>query len=626
MPFVWNNNPNLPIVIPPEVLGPTEVSTEVHVVANTVNVSPLLGVLSYNTTNIGYDVIYGYDSLNVTNFHTDHLIGDNLRVGVANLNVAVINTAVIGNATIANLTAQQIFMNTTPSANEHMVTKGYVDTLVANSTPQGGNLQLLIQQAGDLLVGIADNTASRLAVGNSGQVLTAGGAATTNVQWVLFSGGGDQSSFRNLVIRTHTDYPQSNTKVQLLHADEIVMDDGTVTRNWSQTIADITVNGVNGLDTGTMTSNSWYEIYAIRNPTSNTQALLFHKALDRKPWITANDFFTFSVAQPVGRATNGFDTVLKASQQFIPPITGNVTSIEMSVNRTANGPSGNCWVTIEAQDAQGNASGVALATSSYRFAQDLPIETNAGRLRFVFDPPTQVVAGNGYCMVYNTDYSLSADRYTQLYGIATNTYPDGNAKIFSANTNTWRPITGTIISDFNFRVFIEANNTPLVMPSGYTQKCLLSYVSTGHGMWFREYSQRNRKMSMLHHWNWRFIDFNSGAAYEPYLQPHLIPSGTTFTIDASFGVPPTPCMVQLAHITSADSFLHRFADIHAPAITGNVVTAGGSIVEADGAIYANSPQGSGIYHNNPLLVEEQAFLYYVTSFSFALLMPATIEF
>tara|TARA_S200002703_G_C3650474_1_gene199696 strand:+ start:208 stop:543 length:336 start_codon:yes stop_codon:yes gene_type:complete len=50
--------------------------------------------------------------------------------------------------------------------------------------------ETLIDAKGDLIVGSADDTAARLAVGTDGFVLTADSAETTGVKWSASTGGG----------------------------------------------------------------------------------------------------------------------------------------------------------------------------------------------------------------------------------------------------------------------------------------------------------------------------------------------------------------------------------------------------------------------------------------------------
>ena len=65
------------------------------------------------------------------------------------------------------------------------------NALSATVTDQGGIAKSLIDAKGDLIVGSADNTAARLAVGVDGYVLKANSAATNGVEWAAASGGGD---------------------------------------------------------------------------------------------------------------------------------------------------------------------------------------------------------------------------------------------------------------------------------------------------------------------------------------------------------------------------------------------------------------------------------------------------
>jgi hypothetical protein len=56
---------------------------------------------------------------------------------------------------------------------------------------QGGVLKSTVDAKGDLLVGTADNTVTRLAVGTDTYVLTANSATGTGLEWVAGGGSGD---------------------------------------------------------------------------------------------------------------------------------------------------------------------------------------------------------------------------------------------------------------------------------------------------------------------------------------------------------------------------------------------------------------------------------------------------
>lgn len=72
MPFIWNSSPNIPAANLPQPTGPTQISTEAHVVANTVEAG---GTLRYNTAAVGFDVIYEVPTLNVGNLSVANLQG-----------------------------------------------------------------------------------------------------------------------------------------------------------------------------------------------------------------------------------------------------------------------------------------------------------------------------------------------------------------------------------------------------------------------------------------------------------------------------------------------------------------------------------------------------------------------
>jgi hypothetical protein len=566
MAFIWTNDPNIPVFIPPPVLGPTEVSTEVHVVANTVNVSPLLCTLSYNTHNIGYDVVCAYPRLNVHDLHVTHLNADNLTVNfnatinTANIGAATINTANIVNATIAN---GQMGIN--PTANLQIATKEYVDALIANSVPLGGNLQLLIQAAGDLLVGVSDNTAERLPVGTTEkQVLAVGGSGNTGLHWV--GPQGSSSSHRGLEIGTHWETALKNTQIQLVTVDEIVMDDGErIASGWNGLIADLSSNvatsGPGYLDTGVRLPNTCYEVYAIRSSTSGDQALLLHQALDRKPDVhlpcpatgSRNLYYSYGLNQSVS---------INVAQKFIANKSGPFVGIDLTLGRTGT-PVGNVWVTLEDNDATDNASGVVLATSRKFSAGRMGAQiSDQVRVRFPFDTSANVVMGNTYWAVAHADYTQGNSQtnlnHLKVFGDSGLAYALGAAKFFNANTNGWAMVNSAATidgisgpSNFYIRTFIEANSTPVAMPAGYDQRCLLSYCSTNIRTTLREYHQREYKMAMPFHYTWCYRG-SGGLFSSPADNPGANNSPVVAyseVIHMGEMVPPVPCIVWIGKYT-----------------------------------------------------------------------------
>jgi hypothetical protein len=191
------------------------------------------------------------------------------------------------------------------------------------------------------------------------------------------------------------------------------------------------------------------------------------------------------------------------------------------------------------------------------------------RIRFPFDTSANVISGNAYWAVIRTDYTRGDSQtnlnYLQLFGDPATVllpYPDGPAKFFNANTGGWalsnstntidQQLGGTGASNFYLRTFIEANDSPVVMPTGYDQKCLLSYASTTKRGFFREYHQRGYRMSMAFHYTWSY--YNNGGLVgaqgtDMSAANNVLAVAYSSAINMGCFVPPVPCLVWIYKYT-----------------------------------------------------------------------------
>lgn len=85
---------------------------------------------------------------------------------------------------------------------------------------------------------------------------------------------GIRDTYRNLVIKNNTTNPDFQIDIT---CDEVVLEDSNnkaIRVSGVSLTNDITISGVNGLDTGTETISMWYHIWIIYNPTTDTIASL----------------------------------------------------------------------------------------------------------------------------------------------------------------------------------------------------------------------------------------------------------------------------------------------------------------------------------------------------------------
>jgi len=572
MPFTWNSESNIPPRELPQPVPPGEVSYEVAEVANTVNVN---GYLSYNTANHGYDVLYPVESFSPNssaNFSLANI--GNAHFGIANLKQAYINTANIGNATITFG-----YVTGDPTSNLGIADKQYVDNAVAAlSLLVGPDASVnIFTNVGDLLVGVSANTGARLGVGANGQVLTVNTSAALKQSWTAMSAS---QLVSGLSIGTHYHPTLKYSQVLLKHADGIVMDDGTATTGWDGLTADITVSGAGGLDQGSESANAWYEVWAIRTP-AGSQALLLHRTLNR---MIDQAWQPTSITLIAGLRYDAFTTTLpfqryctKVSQSFVPAISGPLSAVELQSYTTTGTPLGNVWVSIQTDDGTGNASGSPLATAVAFEANYLSASTTV--LHFIFNTPPTVASGSRYHIVAEGDWPFS--RLSTATGntvfFAGNTAPlgpgqqnwmanvgytsgnltinsgYGDSRMYNVVTSSWATTANLGgPQDLWFDTYVEQNLTPLVLPPGYTQKALISYVRNNGSSNFKEYHQFNRTMMMGYDTDWKV--WESGSTQ------------TIVSIDLETCVPPVACGLQFLNYCNNASFAtfygFKFGDTH----------------------------------------------------------------
>lgn len=509
MAFIWNDKPTSPPREMPQAVPPGELSYEVRVIANSVEPSC---TVTYNTSNIGFDELCQIPTANIAVAHFSDAFFDYITVNTtATIGRATINVANIKTANILNANIMYGYVGSDPTSNLGIASKHYADSRVANVPSGGSDLQNIIDTKGDLLVGTGLHTATRLPVGTDGQILISDSTAATGLRWIDVAGSED---FHNLFIQTHYDTASNDHVVLLRFASEIVMNDGFRTTAWINKTADIEVSGAGGLDTGVEGPSHWYEVHAIRNSVLGNTALLLHRAtelLQDQSLTTTSD-----TGVTLRRITGG--TATKVAQSFVPSLAGPLTSVELEISKTGT-PTGLIWVTLEA-DSGGFPSGTALATSRIMDVARLP--TDKARMRFLFDTNTSVSLSTTYHVVYQGDYTTSDANYTTIWGLTANGYASGSASEFRVSWFNSAGLGGA--SDLWFKTFVRSTPITLpTLPTGYDERCLISYVYNDSAGRFKQYTQKTHSMVMATSGDWRAFTTITGLIEAVDLGPFIPP-------------------------------------------------------------------------------------------------------
>lgn len=275
--------------------------------------------------------------------------------------------------------------------------------------------------------------------------------------------------FQGLQLQTHRDSDLAHKQVELVDVDSIIMDDGVELRNdngeWGGKLADMTVSGAGGLDTGVEASSTWYEIYAIAKE-DETRNLLLHKS---KVWYaSALNAGGEDASQGIRSAVD--NSTVKVAQGFTVYGSGPAVHVNAKLLKVGT-PTGKIWFTVES-DTAGKPSGAALATSNAYDVSRLP--TTGIDVRLPIISSSTLSTSTQYHLVAQGDWTISATNYVawRMDGSAAG-YADGSKATYDSDTLTWTTDTD---DDLLFEVGVEIDDSAVALPTGYTKKCFLGWV------------------------------------------------------------------------------------------------------------------------------------------------------
>jgi len=572
--------------------------------------------MTFGTMNTGFSNTTSANIVSMNVGFANIVSGNVLSTNIAFMNVSNSFVSTL-NATSGNITS--FFANTgnilscniasgditgrlnvasNPTSNLEVSTKAYTD-IAANA------FQVLYTAKGDILAASDAANAVKIAAGTNGQSLIADTNISTGVRW---ANRGPTQTFRGLSMGTSlADKVANGTQLVVYTLDETIMDDGEVVTGWTRgSVINLTASGAGGLDGGTANANTWYEVYAIRKRSDGTKNFTIHRALDRLPnQNTMNFTFWPTVAgATLGLGANNTSNLYtRLAQSFTSNIAGPLTSIEVRAYKTGATANGNVWLTLEANTA-GSPAGTTLATSRKMDLARLAV-TTASNLRFIFDTTANVSLATSYFWVFNSDYPASATLFANLvYSLAnTDIGANGvNRGLPYGNTGSaWTQLTS--IGTFIYKTYIEANMAAVTMPTGYDQKCLVSYAATDLNSKFKDFHQKDRTIVPYTTSHWATI-------VKQIQNPEVV--------DLLLAVPPITCLVSF---TAAGASLNTIAygRFHALDIQdGTVENQGGITV---GTISFNTT----VVPSPVIWIEQQAVLV-KTAVAAVKLYPVNITF
>lgn len=149
-------------------------------------------------------------------------------------------------------------------------------------------------------------------------------------------------AFKNLVAA------YASTTTSTLTADEIVIEDSNLNTRRIATVSltlNISTSGANGLDTGSLSANTWYYVFAIFNPSTNTQACLMSLS-NTAPTMPSG--YTFSALLSAVRL-NGSSQIIGFKQfgrDYQWQVGSNLSASRVMASGSAGSTSVPTWVAV----------------------------------------------------------------------------------------------------------------------------------------------------------------------------------------------------------------------------------------------------------------------------------------
>lgn len=355
------------------------------------------------------------------------------------------------------------------------------DGAVATAETVGADGLVLTADSGNAN-GVVWQTPTPTAGRVDGRVLMSDSSATDGVAW---ADAGEREAFKGLHLRTDPDNNAAATRVLLVSADEIIMDDGTLVTDWRGANANVALSGAGGLDTGVEQADTWYEIYAIGKKSAGLGSRAFIGGGGASDLLLhrAKDFF-LDEDQPstnTGHTLRDAAARTKLAQGFQVDTAGAFPFVDVLIKKIG-APTGNVTLQLAA-DAAGDPGTVVAVSDTMEITN---LSTTATWVRFIFRTPPTLAALTQYHLVMTGDYAISGANHIRWEADSAQPYPRGTLKGFDGAS--WAGIG----ADTTFKIYVTRNDAAVTMPAGWDQKCHIGYVYNGAGSDFKRFIAQNR--------------------------------------------------------------------------------------------------------------------------------------
>lgn len=342
----------------------------------------------------------------------------------------------------------------------------FQDLWVQATNAQLAIVRTVMDAAGDLVIGKANNLYIKLPRGGHGTFLMSDSTAQYGLSYQMPQVQGLQGVYKGLYLENDFKNGRENTRMIIKALESVIMDDGAeIIGGWDGVYVDTTaVRGTgNALDlNSTLANNTWYALYIARNPTTDARTMIAHQERTYN-----QDELMFTRDSVVNLRDDASRENVR--QGFSIAIAGKISHVLVHL-QAVSGPPGYMWVNIETLAGTVRGTSRKVNMTNRGVAADYQY--------FVFDPPVAQDIDQVLYFVFYGDWPINGVDYVAIsYKANGGGFTHGTMWTFSSTTTTWTNQTPAVVL---FDAYVEREDTPVKYPAGFTQHCFLGWNKTGN--------------------------------------------------------------------------------------------------------------------------------------------------